>query len=318
MLARKPIDKAIDQADESLKAKLILSKELRAFSVAELGLPSSKSYRTYVALKREFPVWTVVAAPEFSLRAEQWCYPVIGCASYRGYFKESSAVAYASKLQSKGLETDVGGASAYSTLGWFADPLLPSMMKYGDTQFAETLFHEIAHQKLYINGDSDFNEAFASVVGEVGVLRWLKAHRPEELLNYEASLKVQEQFYALVSSAKKKLQTLYSSGVAESQMRPAKASIWRELKSNYEQLRAKQWNGKTWYQSWFEGQVNNAKFVSLSTYRDRVPELRALLSACGDSLPKFYEVLSSLKATNQGNKSAIKRVIVPKECDEII
>lgn len=307
MLARQPIDKAIENADERLKAQLLLSKELKKFSVDELGLPESNSYTTYVPLKREFPVWTVVATPEFSLSPKQWCYLVIGCASYRGYFNQSSAHKYAFKLRARGLETEVGGAPAYSTLGWFNDPLLPSMMRYGDIEFAETLFHEIAHQRLYVNGDSDFNEAFASLVGEIGVIRWLELNRPGDIATYRESLKVQEQFYTLLESTKKELLTLYGSGQVESKMRIAKEGILRDLVSRYEKLRESEWDGKQWYKTWFDTPLTNAKFSALSTYRDRIPELRALLNACEGDLSRLYETLSSLKSVD-------RHVTVPKEC----
>jgi len=309
MLARQPLDKAIEQADEALKSQLILSKELRSFAVDELGLPDSNSYKAYVPLKREFPVWTVVAAPEFSLQPKQWCYPVIGCASYRGYFRESAANAYASKLRSKGLETEVGGAPAYSTLGWFADPLLPSMMRYGDAVFAETLFHEIAHQQLYINGDSDFNEAFATVVGEVGVIRWLEKNRPTALAGYEKRVRVKEQFYALVTQSKDELAVLYNSGASEPEMRAGKDKVLQDLVTRYKQLQENEWNGKAWYKNWFAETPSNAKFAALSTYLARVPELRSLLSACNQNLPRFYKVLSLSQIID-------KKVVVPQECHD--
>jgi predicted aminopeptidase len=307
MFARVPLDKAIKDAEEPLKAQLLLSKELVTFAIEQLDLPSSKSYKSYVALEREFPVWTVVAAAEFSLAAKQWCYPVIGCASYRGYFKQAAADAYALKLESQGLETEVGGAPAYSTLGWFADPLLPSMMRYGDSQFAETLFHEIAHQKLYINGDSDFNEAFASVVAETGVVRWLQANNPKGLEAYQGSVKVQQQFYSLVTSSKQALQAVYQSSLPPVEMAAEKHRVFGQLRASYEELKAQQWGGQAWYQSWFDKELNNAKFAALSTYRQRIPELRALLTKCDQSLIRFYEVLSSAKQVDQ-------KVVVPDVC----
>lgn len=307
MLARVPLDKAISNADESLKAQLILSTRLRAFAIDHLALPSSNSYTSYVPLDREFPVWTVVAAPPFSLAAKQWCYPVIGCASYRGYFSQSAAYAFALKLRSEGLETEVGGSPAYSTLGWFADPLLPSMMRYGETDFAETLFHEIAHQQLYINGDSDFNEAFASVVGETGVVRWLQANNPAGLSAYRHKLIIQQQFYALVESSKEALQVVYQSSLPASAMLLEKQRVLSDLREAYEQLKAQHWSGQGWYQSWFDSPLNNAKFAALSTYRQRVPELRALLTQCDQSLPRFYQALSSSQQVGQ-------KVIVAKTC----
>jgi predicted aminopeptidase len=307
MLARVPLDKAIENAQEPVKAKLLLSKELITFAVEQLALPSSSSYKSYVALEREFPVWTVVAAAEFSLAAKQWCYPVIGCASYRGYFNQAAAHAYADKLKSQGLETEVGGASAYSTLGWFADPLLPSMMRYGDSEFAETLFHEIAHQKLYINGDSDFNEAFASVVGETGVMRWLQANNPAGLAAYRSSLRVQHQFYLLVANSKQALQAIYQSTLTPIEMAAEKYRVFDHLRASYKALKTQQWDGQDWYRSWFDNDLNNAKFAALSTYRQRVPELRALLTKCDQSLIRFYKVLSSAKRVDH-------KVIVPNAC----
>jgi predicted aminopeptidase len=310
MLARVPLDKAIESADQSLKAQLLLSKQLKAFAVEHLVLPNSNSYNSYVALEREFPVWTVVAAPEFSLIAKQWCYPLIGCANYRGYFSQSAAHAYALTLASAGFETEVGGASAYSTLGWFADPLLPSMMRFGDTQFAETLFHEMAHQKLYINGDSDFNEAFASVVGEAGVVRWLQAKNPQGLVAYEKSAKIQQQFYTLLTTSKQALHEIYQSTLPPAQMRLEKKLLFKQFRDSYENLKAEYWNGQEWYKSWFDEELNNAKFAALSTYRQRVPELRRLLTKCDHSLARFYRVLSSAKQVDQ-------RVVVPDDCRDL-
>ncbi len=309
MLARQPVDNVIKNADDALKSKLLLSKQLRAFAVEELGLPRSNSYKTYVALEREYPVWTVVAAPEFSLSAKLWCYPVIGCASYRGYFSESAANAYAAKLRAKGFETEVGGAPAYSTLGWFADPLLPSMMRHGDASFAETLFHEIAHQRLYVNGDSDFNEAFASVVGEVGVLRWLAQFRPHAIGQYKQQMNVREQFYELVSKVKQRLHIVYESDALKAEMAAKKNRVLNDLLAEYQELKHNEWDGKAWFQAWFKEQPNNAKFAALSTYRDRMPELRALLNQCDDNLSKFYQVLSTAEKFEN-------RVVIPKQCME--
>lgn len=302
MMARKPVDKVIETANTELRAKLELSKELKQFAIDELSLPDTKSYNSYVELDREYPVWVVVAAPEFSLKAKQWCYLVIGCASYRGYFKFETARKYADSLQQYGFETVVNGASAYSTLGWFSDPLLPSMMRHGDPQFAETLFHEMAHQRLYINGDSDFNEAFASLVAEVGVERWLQQNQlpenPDRLLAYKKSLAIEADFYELLNHTKKDLETLYQSQQSIESKRHLKRDIFDQLKADHAELVAQRWNGKAWYQSWFEPKLNNAKFVSISTYRERIEELRQLLNECENQLDRFYKVLSITRAVN--------------------
>jgi len=311
MLARQPIDRVIEKAPAELRAKLVLSKELKQFAIRELSLPDTNSYNSYVELDREYPVWAVVAAPEFSFEAKQWCYPVIGCASYRGYFKQAAAEKYAKSLKKKGLETVVNGASAYSTLGWFSDPLLPSMMRYSNVQFAETLFHEMAHQRLYINGDSDFNEAFASLVAEVGVQRWLERERldkrSQSLAAYKQSLSVQADFYGLLNNAKDTLELLYQSGRSVESKRLAKQAILEQLKTDHSALVSQKWGGKAWYKSWFESDVNNAKFVSISTYRERVDELRRLLNACENRLARFYEVLSVAQTVNG-------KVELPSDC----
>ena len=294
MLARKPVDKVIVTADETLVAQLVLSKELKAFAIKELGLPESKSYDSYVALQRDFPVWTVVAAPEFSVNPKQWCYPVIGCASYRGYFKKQSAQNYADRIAKKGFEVSVGGAPAYSTLGWFADPLLPSMMRYGDVEFAETLFHELAHQRLYINGDSGFNEAFATVVGQEGAKRWLQKFRPDELKGYQDQINATAEFNSLIAQSKKELEKIYQSDVNEQEKRELKESAFTTLHKHYEALKAQNWQGKGWFDGWFKRPINNARLASFSTYYEQVPVLEELLNNCGNDLPRFYEAVKKL------------------------
>ena len=289
MMARKSVDKVIVTADEKLAAQLLLSKELKAFAIAELGLPDSKSYNSYVALKRDFPVWTVVAAPEFSVDPKQWCYPVIGCASYRGYFKKQSAQNYADKIAKKGFEISVGGAPAYSTLGWFADPLLPSMMRYGDVEFAETLFHELAHQQLYINGDSGFNEAFATVVGQEGAKRWLRKFRPNELKEYQDQINATAEFNSLVAQSKKELDQAYKLDIDDTKKRQLKEKLFVDLKQRYEDLKVQKWQGRGWFDRWFERPINNARLASFSTYYEQVPILEELLKSCDNDLVRFYK-----------------------------
>jgi len=313
MLARQSVEAIIEKDSSPLSDQLRLSKHLRKFAVDELSLPETKSYNTYVDLKREYPVWVVVAASEFSLDPKQWCYLVIGCANYRGYFKHAEALKYAENLQLKGYDTAVSGAAAYSTLGWFSDPLLPSMMRHGNTHFAEILFHEMAHQRLYINGDSDFNEAFASLVAEVGVIKWLSREEntasENELNEYKNSLRVQDEFYQLLNETKDSLDALYISDQTEYAKRVGKQSIFNKLKSDHALLVSGSWNGRAWYISWFEPELNNAKFVSISTYRQRVDELRQFLTLCNNDLKRFYGALSQLKAKKH-------RVIIPNICPD--
>ena len=311
MLARQPLDKAIAKSTGELKDQLELAKEIRQFAVDELDLPDNRSYKNFVDLKREYPVWTIVAAPEFSLKAEQWCYLVIGCAAYRGYFKKAAAQKYANRLEKKGLEVTVGGASAYSTLGWFADPLLPSMLNHGKANFAEVVFHELAHQKLYINGDSGFNEAFASIVGEVGAELWLQSRNEQQALTrYKAGLNASIDFEDLLAQTRDALTKVYAADTGDTEKRANKQRVFDELRADYELLKNDKWNGTDWYGRWFARPINNARLAAFSTYRDRVPELRALFADCGKSFSRFY---ASLDAEASFDKE-LGQVVVPKSC----
>ncbi|RBP51565.1 aminopeptidase [Arenicella xantha] len=294
MLARQSVDKLIPQAPDQLRNQLELSKRLKRFAEQALSLPASGSYSHYVALEREYPVWNVIAAPEFSVEPKQWCYLVIGCAAYRGYFAEAAAQNYALVLQQQGYETLVAGAPAYSTLGWFNDPILPSMLRFGDIHFAETLFHELAHQRLYINGDSNFNEAFATVVGEVGTERWLQQTDTQALAKYQKQLVAVDQFHQLVLSVKNELAAVYAQSLSDAELRQVKAQIFTDMRARYENLKHEKWGGRGWYDRWFDSPVNNARLAVFSTYRDAVPELKALLARCGGDLAKFYAVVSAM------------------------
>ena len=308
MLARKPVDQAIEVAGEPLRSQLILSQQIRRFAVADLALPASRSYRHYVALEREYPVWNVVAAEEFSIEPKYWCYLVIGCAAYRGYFNQNNAHDYALDLQEQGFETLVSGATAYSTLGWFADPILPSMLRYGEVALVETLLHEMAHQRLYINGDSEFNEAFASLVGEEGTRRWLSQHRPHELPEYEARLRAIEQFGQLVQETKAALKVLYADAVEVELKRQTKHKLLLEMQIKYDRLKSMHWGGKPWFDHWFQQPVNNARLAGFSTYRDKIPALSQLLTSCGGDLERFYQQLESADTVDE-------RVTVPTQCN---
>lgn len=311
MLARVPIDQALDKAklnsNQELVLQLLLAKELRKYSIEQLSLPDNSSYASYVDLEREFPVWTVVAAQEFSVTAKQWCYPVIGCASYRGFFSKKSAKQYADTQQRLGLETTIGAAGAYSTLGWFADPLLPSMMRYGVADFAETLFHELAHQQLYINGDSGFNEAFATVVGEQGALQWLATQRPSLLIDYQQKLAVRDDFSALLTQLKEHLEELYASSLDLDEKRAAKHQLLVQLDKDYQLMKENKWQGLAVYDNWFEQGINNARLAAFGTYRDQVPAFEKLLRDCLADFNLFYESVR-LANIEQANPS------IPKQC----
>jgi predicted aminopeptidase len=229
---RQPIDELVtdNSIPLELRERLVLVNDARQFAVDALSLPDNDSYRSYADLERDFVVWNVVAAPEFSLEPKQWCYPVAGCVAYRGYFAEESARKLASKLESQGFDVMVGGVSAYSTLGRFADPVLNTMMRWNDDDLVETLFHELAHQLVYVKDDSQFNESFATTVAQTGLERW-REHDGEGGLSesWQRRRRESAEFVALAISAREELETLYASGLDESTMREQKQEILHDL-----------------------------------------------------------------------------------------
>ena len=317
MLARQSIDQLLNQPglNEELKQQLELVVELRQFSIDRLSLANNDSYLYYVDLKREYPVWTVVAAEEFSIDAKSWCYPIIGCATYRGYFSEKAAHEYAASLAVVGYEISVSGVSAYSTLGWFDDPILPSMLRYGEINLAEIIFHELAHQQLYINGDSDFNEAFATVVGEQGTVMWLKEAQPELLDDYLQKLKVRNNFSRLILNVKSKLEVLYSSDVSINEMREQKELIFNGLVDDYKLLKSAKWGNVNWFDGWFEQTINNARLAGFATYRDHVPVILKLFESCNFDFDKFYQKIKTIEFDNIESQDKID-LLSKAECVE--
>ncbi len=308
MLAREPIDKVIAAAEPSLQQQLITAKNIRQFAVTDLSLPDNNSYLYYVDLKRKYPVWTVVAADEFSVSPKQWCYPIIGCAAYRGFFSEQKAMDYAAGLKQQGWEVTVLGASAYSTLGWFSDPLLPSMMDDGDAFLAEIVFHELAHQVMYVKNNTSYNEAFASVVGEQGALLWLAKNQVESVDAYLKSLTRFNQFYELLNRLKQDLQTLYLSDRSIHIKRDKKKQLFQQLRLDHDHLKQTQWQG-TGYDRWFDTPANNARLAAIATYRNEMPKFERLLKKCEYDFRRFFNVLLSEQSNSVSNN-------VPESCHE--
>lgn len=293
---RKPITNIIADPATSptLKSRLEYVQAAREFASHQLGLPDNKSYRSYVDLKRDDVLWNVFAAPEFSVVPKTWCFPVAGCVVYRGYFKQQSAQYYADKLRAQGFDVVVSGVPAYSTLGHFNDPVLNTMMNWSDAQVAATLFHELAHQVVYVKDDSAFNEAFATAVADEGIKRWLHQRDNEtELGNWQ----LQEQRSHVISSmllhTREQLQELYATHQAVEQMRAQKQRILDGLKAEYAILKAA-WNGYAGYDAWIDHQLGNADFIAIATYQQCVPRFAELLHSVNDDLPKFYAAVKAL------------------------
>ncbi len=295
---RRPIDQVLADArtPAALKDKLRLVLRLREFAERDLKLPASGHYLRYVDLGRRYVVWNVHAAPPCSLEPKTWWYPVVGSLEYRGYFSERDARRYAGKLERKGLDVYVEGVEAYSTLGWFRDPVLSTFIHYEDALLAETLFHELAHQRLFVGSDTDFDEAFATAVGQEGARRWLEhVGNPEALAAYRVALRREEEFVSLVTAARQKLEAVYTNNPCPPAptCRQAKELIIAQLRRDYAELRTK-WGGYAGYDTWFAQSLNNAQLNTVATYYDWVPAFQRLLRDNGGDLEKFYRAAKIL------------------------
>jgi predicted aminopeptidase len=279
------------------RERLQLVQAARVFAISDLALRDGKSYRKYADMGRPYVVHNVVATPEFSVEPRRWCFPFTGCISYRGYFDEERARAYGQKLSIRGDDVSVDGVPTYSTLGHLPDPVFGSMLGWRDTRLVGTIFHELAHERLYFAGDSEMNEAFASVVEDEGIRRWLQQQgKPGEIVAHEASMARQNDFAALLRDARSRLARLYASGLPPPSMRIEKQREFGQLEFRYEQLRAR-WGGYAGYDGWFARTLNNAHLAAVATYEDCVPGLRRALQAAG-SLPAFYDKVESTRRLN--------------------
>lgn len=290
----RPVDDVIQDAEspELLKERLVLVNDARRFSIDVLYLPDNDSYRSYADLERDFVVWNVFAAPEFSLQPKTWCYPVAGCVGYRGYFSKNAAERRAGKLRKDGYDVVVAGVTAYSTLGRFSDPLLNTMLGWNDIDLVAVLFHELAHQQLYVKHDSEFNESFASAVEEIGVERWLESHgETDRLAEYHRSREFRRRLMQLVEAARSDLEELYDSDADLGEKRKRKQAILNDLnKAAAKEVEASGRRGPAWLGS----RLNNASLIPLSLYQGRLNEFRRLLTLCKGDLHCFYDKVELL------------------------
>lgn len=291
---RVPIEEVIQDSayDETTRERLELVSEIRRFAVSDLALPDSNSYTSYVDLGRNYVVWNVVAAEEFSVEPETWCFPVAGCVSYRGYFDQANAVGFAEKLSSRGYDIFTGGSPAYSTLGHFDDPVLNTMLTGDDASIAATLFHELAHQRFYFKNDTELSESFATAVEQYAVEEWLKhRNQADSLERYLSRLERQRGFADLVKRQRERLGDLYASGAEAASMRRAKTEAFALMRLEYESLKS-DWGGRGDYDGWFAREVNNASLVAVTSYQRWVPGLRSRLNLFGAA--GFFEQIDVL------------------------
>ena len=291
-----PITDVIGKSDAALAARLQRIRDIRAFASRELGLPDNGSYTRYTDLGRPFVTWNVFATPELSMTPRQWCFPIAGCVNYRGYFREAEAQGELSRLKTRGDDVYVGGVPAYSTLGWFDDPVLSSFVRWPETEVARLIFHELAHQLLYVKSDSIFNESFATAVEEAGLARWLAARKDPQLATQaERADRLRAKFRDLVRMTRAKLYELYASKLSDDDNRRGKAETIAAMKAAYESAKAGE-PGLGGYDRWFAQQPNNAALAAIGIYTDRVPAFRELLHEADDDLPSFYARVRELAA----------------------
>jgi predicted aminopeptidase len=291
----------------ALRARLERVQAMRDFASRSLGLPDNGSYRSYADIGRPYVVWNVFVAPEFSLAARESCFPVAGCVSYRGYYSRADAERYGSESRAHGDDVHIGGVPAYSTLGWFDDPVLSTFVRYPDGELARLLFHELAHQVVYVKDDTVFNESFAVAVEREGVRRWLAQHgTPDERRTYDALQDRKQAFVALVLRYRDRLAALYREPLGDAEKRTAKARLIGEMAFEYRELKAG-WGGFAGYDRFFAPTVGNAHFASIATYTELVPAFEALLEREGNDLPRFYAAVEALAALPKAERDAALR-----------
>lgn len=278
---------------QETRRKLALILEARDFAKDSLLLEPGGSYLSFVALDRRYVVWNVFAAPEFSTRAQTWCYPIAGCVAYRGYFSEQRARDFADSLERERFDVYSGGVDAYSTLGWFDDPLTSAVLHRSDHGLVTLLFHELAHRRVYLPGDTTFNESFATFVEQEGLRRWLQLHpQPGLLAQLEREERIDQAFVALVSRYRTRLEVLYGESADAQAMRTEKAQVQEAMREEYKGFR-EQWD-YSGYDRWFEGPLNNAQLGTVSSYNDLVPAFARLLERSEGDLARFYAEVTKL------------------------
>jgi len=277
-----------------LRERLLKASDLVQFARDHLSLEPEERFSSYVRIDRDYVVWNVFATPEFSTQATQWCYPIAGCASYRGYFKQRDARKFAQQLIVRQHDTTVGGIAAYSTLGWFDDPLLSTFIDWPDAELAGLIFHELAHARVFVPGDTAFNEAFASFVERRGVLQWLRAqHNEERIERVTARWRTSDRFVAFLLQWRDELQLLYDQPYNADARRLLKGELLAEIERCY-RANPDQFGDQDWF---FRDGLNNARLVPLAAYNELVSGFAGLFVQAGESWPLFYAKVIALGAS---------------------
>ncbi len=307
MHQRQDVSQVLDdpRTEPGLASKLRLAESILQFAGTELMLDAHGSYRQLVVTGQPAVSWNVVAAPEFSVEPRTWCFPVAGCVPYRGYFKQEKAQAFAEHLRGGGLDVDLSPVAAYSTLGWFDDPLLDTMLDYPPSQLAAVLIHELAHQKLYVEGDTAFNDSFAEFVESLGVEQWLQdTGQADELRNWTLRRQAEPQFTRLLASTRESLASLYASGQEPAVMRQEKQATLAALLQQYRLLVEQEWQGRDYFGGWLDGELNNARLALATSYAGGSCAFRGLYRQADGRLEDFYTLAEQQAALSQSQRTA--------------
>lgn len=296
----------------SLAARLRQAGEARQFATRQLGLPRNRSYTSYVSLDRPYVVWNVFATPRYSVKAVPQCFPVAGCVAYRGWFSEAAAQSDAARLRAQGDDVWVGGVPAYSTLGWFADPILSSMLRWDDDELDGTIFHELAHQLIYVKGDTAFNESYASFVQDEGVREWRRA-RGLAPQNGQAQA-MEEQFTQLVLKLRNRLATVYAGAGEASTLEAGKQREIAAFRARYAQWRERQWPGDHRYDAWVAQPINNARLLPFGLYARWTPAFAALFARAGHSWSAFHASVRELAKQPKARRDSTLRALCNGAC----
>ena len=301
MNKRVNIDDMLEQSDidADLKQRLQLVQQIRAFSVDQLALPESASYSNYVQLDRPYVLQNLFAASEFSTQLHRWCYPIVGCTSYRGYYDEERLNEYVAQLKTQSFDTHIGYVPAYSTLGWFDDPVLSSFIDWPDYRLAGLLFHELTHQRLFIDDDTQFNESIAVAVQLAGTELWLKSvHKDTQMGEFKRWIEYRRKVVSLIVQTREKLGQLYKSDSSDAIKREKKQAIFAASRESYSVI-AENMNYKGGYKNWFAGELNNAKIGSVSAYNTHAPAFLAMISALDYNFEAFFEMAHEIGAMDR-------------------
>jgi predicted aminopeptidase len=315
MSRAKPVDDWLAREDlpATLEQRLVLSRQMRDFSVQVLKLPDNPSYRAYADLQRAAAVWNVVAAPPLSLNLKTWCYPVAGCVGYRGYFDRAEADAFADTLRAEGWDVSVYGVPAYSTLGWTnwigGDPLLNTFVNRSEGELARLIFHELAHQKLYVADDTMFNESFATAVERIGTRLWLERHGSDEVrAQYREGQQRRQDFRELTARWREQLEGLYASDRSDEAKLTAKSELLAQLRADYVQTKQQRWGGFSGYDPWF-AHVNNASLGVLAAYTELAGDFERLFVQQGSDFERFYARVAEIGALPKAPRHATLRAV---------